>query len=332
MILSHKTSHGNIAIALIALICAVQIIIPLHQAHAGLPVSEVASIQHVATYGSWLNSILGVPLTTAIKIATVLNQIEQYAYNYVLKPALRIAMASLVQSLTDQTVGFITGDGGRGVGFMQNFEEGLLKEADARAGEFLNRVSGINLCTANLSKFVKFNLSLPGYNNLNPQLACTLTGIRQNGDNFYNDFEQGGWATFIEISANPQNNAFGATLIAQANFEAAKNARKDDVQKKADQGNGFKGVQLTKKSDRCEWIPALTEHGVTEPGHLDCWKVDVATTPGNVIADSLNQNLNKVGLDFLTNEDANIIDNAISTIMTAVVQRLIKESITLMHP
>ena len=187
-------------------------------------------------------------------------------------------------------------------------------------------MTGINLCSANLKKFVKLNLSIPTYNNINPQLACTLTGIKGNVDNFYNDFNQGGWATFVEIAANPQDNGFGATLIAQGNFEAAKNAAGNDAQKKLELGRGFQGVQLTKESDKCEWIPALTEHGVTEPGRLDCYKVKVATTPGNVIADALNTNLNKAGLDFMNAESVNIIDNAVNTIMTAVVQRLMTQA------
>ena len=321
-------------IAGIALMCALQIMVPIYRAQAIIPVSVDATIELPATFGSWVQNILAVAKQILQYTLQQLQHIEDYARDYILKPALRVAMATLVQQLTNQTVGWITGDGGNNVGFAKNLENNAIKEADARAGEFFERLTSINLCSVNLKKFVKINLSAPTYNNLNPQLACTLEGIRGNIDSFYNDFSNGGWATFVEIAANPQNNGFGATLIAQANFEAAVNARTNDAKAKADQGKGFLGVQITKDSDKCEWMPgspAVNDPGglgviPATPPHRYCYKVQVPTTPGNVIADALNKNLNSAGLDFLNTESVNIINNAVSTIMTAVVQRLMKEA------
>ncbi len=120
-------------------------------------------------------------------------------------------------------------------------------------------------------------------------------------------------------------------MVATANLENAVNARKNDAQQKALQGRGFQGVQMTKESDRCEWVPALTEHGVTEPGHLNCYKVKTATTPGSVIGDSLSKSLNDVGVNFAASEVNSIIDSAITTIITAMIQRVMKEGTTLFH-
>ena len=304
----------------IALMCALQVTVPIYRAQALTPVKEVgASLP--ANIGAWIQAILSVAKQVLQYTLQQLQHIEDYARDYILKPALRVAMATLVQQLTNQTVGWITGDGGNNVGFVKNLENNAIKEADARAGEFFERFTSINLCSDTLKKFVKVNLNAPTYNNLNPQLACTLTGIRGNIDSFYNDFSNGGWETFVNIAANPQNNGFGATLIAQANFQNAVNAAQNDAKSKTDQGKGFLGVQLTKDSDKCEY---LTIPG--GPPQKYCYKVKVATTPGNVIADALNKNLNSAGLDFMNAESVNIINNGVSAIMTAVVQRLMKEA------
>ena len=89
-------------------------------------------------------------------------------------------------------------------------------------------------------------------------------------------------------------------------------------------------MQLTKKADKCEWLPDMEREGEGFiPAHEECYKVDVATTPGAIVSDALSKSLNDAGLDFLSNDIQNVIDGAVNTIMTAVVQRLMKEATSL---
>lgn len=321
----------GITLLFIVLICVGQIMIPLHAAYAGLPVIDagdiaqntISAVENTMTAANTSHiSVAADAIAVSVAQGVVIQAKHEVEFNleeWVLKPAVRVLILALIRTMTGQIVAWITGDGGRNVGFVNNLENEAIKEADRRGGEFLNRLTGINLCSANLRDFVKANLSLPGYNNLNPQLACTITGIKGNVDNFYRDFNNGGWTTFVSIAANPQNNGFGATLIAQANFEAAKNAAVSDSQKKLEIGKGFKGVQLTKLGEKCEWSPINKTR--------ECYNTDVATTPGGIINDQLSKSLyDAAGINFANNEVAGVIDAALTTIITTMVSTVIQKS------
>ena len=127
---------------------------------------------------------------------------------------------------------------------------------------------------------------------------------------------------FVAIAANPQNNFYGATLIAEINMEAAKGSVVDSLKQKINASGGFQGVQLKKKSQKCETYD--DGNGVVDQ---KCYTVDEVTTPGKLVSESLSKSLNDVGLDFLANDTANIAQNAVNAIITAVVERLMKEAL-----
>ena len=309
MIFFREKIRRRIIIAFIALICAVQITVPMYQAQALVPVTEIPlSATHIAN-----------------EKTNTIHTVEDYIKDYILKPLLRVAMAVLIQSLTNQIIAWITGDEGRNVGFVKNLENEIQNQADFRAGEVVNRIIGVNLCSVNLKDFLKLQLTGPfgNYNQLVPQLTCSLTGIVGNVDRFYQNFDNGGWPTFVAIATNPQNNFYGASLVAQINMNAAKGSVIDSLKQKINASGGFQGVQIKKKSQRCE--TQVDESG--EPGDTKCYTVDDVTTPGKLVSESLNKSLNDVGFDFLAADTANIAQNAVNAIITAVVQRLIQEAL-----
>lgn len=316
----NKFQHRG-ALLFIALICVGQILIPLHTAHAGgLPVIDIAHIDKTVYKaikdGIWQAYELAKSTLTA---AATTKQSYEYSLNeYVLKPLLRAAVFGLVQSATNQIVGWITGDGGSNVGFVKDFEGQLKQQVDGRAGEVLNRIIGVDLCSVNLRQFLKVNLSMPGFNNIGAQFKCSLTGIVDNVDNFYKDFNNGGWAAFVAISRNPQNNFYGATMMAELNLQAAKGSAAAAFQQKLADSGGFLGVQFKKESLVCEYI-GITEDGVPKSR---CYQKLISTTPGKLISESLDQSLNKAGFNFLNGEAGSLIDGAINKIMGAMVKRL----------
>ena len=106
------------------------------------------------------------------------------------------------------------------------------------------------------------------------------------------------------------------------NLKTAKASAASSFQQKLADSGGFKGVTLKKKSEVCEPPP--------EPG-LDpvCYTKDVTTTPGKLISESLSKSLNDVGLDFVANEAGGIVEGAVNTILTALVQRLMNTATSL---
>lgn len=342
MIPLHNKTRRQITIAFITLLCMAQIAFPFHQAMATVPVEVIAdpfeildTIQNTITAGA-TTEIAGSAAATTITSATsaanstasLAKQIEDYITKYVLAPALRVALITLIQSMSNEVVGWIKGDGGKNGGFIKNLQQNAYTEANLQAGEFLNHVSGINLCSINIGKIIKLNIKVPGFEHLNSQLKCSLTGIVDNVDRFYKDFNQGGWPAFVGIAVDPQNNAIGASMIAQVNFAAQKGSAAEALQNRLNRGSGFKGVTLKKKSQVCD----TNQDEETGDVSTYCHTQEEDTTPGAVVADALKENLNHVGIALgaaevsaITNE----ADAAVSAIITALMQRVFKEAMNL---
>lgn len=343
MIPVRKTIHRNITIAFIALICLIQISVPLYHAQAlsPLPVIDAAVVNTTLATQVAVNALTAEYAATEATKAALLAAIEaakaakivaddarSFLEKYVIYPAIRVLIMTLIQSLSNDIVGWIKGDGGSNVGFVKNLEQNAVNEANQQAGEFLNHVSGIDLCSLDIGKLIKIQVNTPGYQHLNAQLACTLTGIVDNVESFYQDFNNGGWPAFVGIAVDSQNNAIGASMIAEVNFQARKNSAAEALQNRLNRGSGFKGVTLKKKSLVCD---AIKDPLIDTPVE-HCYTQEVDTTPGGVVADALNTQLNHVGVDMGIAElgaISNAVDGAISAIITALTQRIFKEATSL---
>lgn len=346
MIFPHKKTRHQFAFFFLTLFCIGQIVIPFHYAHALVLVSVDADVNtplfvntasgviatqaavnaltltYTETELAKAKLLAGIEAAKAAKI--VADEARSYLEKYVIYPAIRVLIMTLIQSITDQTVGWIKGDGGRNVGFIKNLEQNAVTEANQQAGEFLNHVSGINLCSVNISKIIKLTINTPGFEHLNSQLKCSLTGIIDNVDKFYQDFNQGGWPAFVGIAADSRNNAIGASMIAEVNFQAKKGSAAEALQNRLNRGSGFKGVTLKKKSQVCD----INTNNPDDPNGY-CYTQEVDTTPGGVVADALNTSLNKTGLALGAAEISavsNAVDAAISAIITALMERVFKEA------
>lgn len=339
----HKT-HRHIAIVLLTLLCIMQISIPIYKVKAQLAVKDLLLVGTVTaqTTANAANTtaITGAITSTAAaaekaefarEVARIADRArlesQSFLERYVLYPAIRVLIFTLIQTLTNQTVAWIKGDEGRDVGFVKNLEQNAFDEANIQAGEFLNHLTKIDLCSVNFHQLIKAQITQPGFRHLNPQLACTLTKIVGDLDAFYQDFNQGGWPMFIGSVVDLQNNPIGASFIAQVNFQAAQNSTLDALQKRINAGSGFQGLTLKKKSEVCDFVPDDLQGTVEE-----CRTETVNTTPGVVISDALNTSLNHVGVDMGIAEStaiSNAVDAAISSIIQALMQRLFKEATTL---
>ena len=329
MIFFHEKYQHGAVIAGIALICMIEIMIPLHRAYA-IPVDVIADdVDAPAFFGTWATNIADVAANTEDTAVNTLDEVQTFAATYILKPAMRILIFAAVKSITDQTVAWITGDSGKSVGFVQDLEKNLQDEADLRAGDYLNHLVGINFCSLNLQNLVKLQIEAANrtdFRRLNSQLSCKLTGIVDNVENFYKDFNNGSWKAFMATTMTPENNYYGASLIALENLETAKGSIAEKVKQQMQAGKGFLGVQVTKKAEKCEWIPEkIGLEDIQVPAHFYCYNEDVATTPGGLVADALTGSMVNDGPDAILSSDevAGIIDTALTTIVNTVVQQLV---------
>lgn len=147
----------------------------------------------------------------------------EWIKDYILKPIVHLAAKTLLQAITQQIIDWVQGNDGKNVGFVHNLQAAFRQQADIAGGDFLNKLTGINLC-GNIGAFLQINLRAPG---LRQQLECTVTDIIRNVNSFYGNFYNGGWPAFARVSLEPQNNPYGAYLIAlDAKLTAEDNARR----------------------------------------------------------------------------------------------------------
>lgn len=162
---------------------------------------------------------------------------------WIFEPAARMIIRAVLQATTQQIVSWIQGNSGKNVGYVKNLDEALRREADIAGGEFLNTLTGLNLC-GNINAFLQITLRTPG---LQQRLTCSVTDIVRNVNSFYQNFQNGGWPAFIRVSLEPQNNPYGAYLIAlEAKGEAESRARQR-VSEGYRVGQGFEGFKVPVK-------------------------------------------------------------------------------------
>ena len=229
----------------------------------------------------------------------------------------RIAIAALIRAFTNQVIGWIQQDGGENVGFVGDLQAQLRREADIEGANFLNNLAGVNLC-GDIGAALKISLRTPS--NLQQKLGCTVTEIVANVNDFYQDFSKGGWPAFLKIGLEPQNNPYGAYLIALDAKVSAEASARDSLLQKFLAGSGFLGVGS--KLKRC--VP-IQPTGPGQPIGEECHYEEKITLPGKAISDEFGRLLH-TDIDFLN--AAREIDDAIIAVANALIGKMISSAVS----
>lgn len=270
-------------------------------------------------------------------------QDAQTLKEYVLDPLAYIAVTGLLNAMTNTILGWIQGTDS---GFIENLEDELTRSADAMGGRILNQIATFNLC-GNIGAFLRLSLSAPL--SLRQRLECTATQIVANVEDFYQDFQQGGWPAFFEISLRPQNNAYGAYLLSLDATVEAQTKAQDTFRQNIAKGKGFLGFRVSREAN-CEFISTAASAEIQKFMPLDTIKGDQklkkitdnpdeeATyqlcdieydekTPGSVFSDGLSNSI-FTGPDRvkLADEIGEAVDAALSQIIFALLQKTIEVS------
>ncbi len=274
---------------------------------------------------------------------TCTNVTKESFIQHVLNVLAYAAINVILQTITNQIIGWIKGSDSN---FVQNLQAEALRTADAEAGGLLVDLTGVNLC-GNIGEFLKLSIGAPTAS-LRQRMQCSVTGIVGNFQNFYDNFANGGWPAFFQISLEPQNNAYGAFLLALNEQTQRQTGAQQNLLVKLAQGSGFKGFEVS-RSANCRTVNAEQSSEVrsfmeiqqrtggkpsrsiseipndpdAEPQYEVCDLEYDTKTPGKLFADALPaatfSGLRRAEL-------ANTIDQAIGQIVFALLQRIIQES------
>ncbi len=196
--------------------------------------------------------------------------------------------------------------GGTGPVIVNNWGEFLNTAADDALGGVVQDLGGNFLCSP-IKLQVQLTLQRP--QRFQRQVTCTLSGIVNNIQDFYGDFKKGDWLAY-QTQWQPQNNYYGATLIALD--EAAKREYEAKI---AAQNEGLAGGGYLSKKD------CVT---VTLPGGGTAENCQISS-PGSLVGNAAAEVLVKspIGAVLSQEELAGFLD----TIINAAVNKIISSSI-----
>lgn len=218
--------------------------------------------------------------------------------------AVKAAVNAMLRTLTTSTVNWIQGGGGN---FVMDLQQELGRQLDLRMGEYLNQLSGINLC-GNLGAYLQINLRSYG-GRLSQVMGCTLTGIVANVQGFFTNFQNGGWQAFARVTLVPENNPYGAFMIAEHERIIREASITESVKNTYLSGSGFLGTQ------KCYQVSTgdIGADGDT----IMTTKCD-ATTPGDTVAGMLKD---AIGTDNENLIAADEVAELVNAVFGALVQR-----------
>jgi len=130
----------------------------------------------------------------------------------------------LLDDMIKKTIDWANGGFEGNPGYTTDLGDRLLNIADQAAGEFIGGSDLAALCspfktnlTLSLQRYYK--ISYQSDYGARGQYQCTLSGIVDNIDGFFDSFDRGGWDAWITMTQNPNNNPYGAYLKASTDLD-----------------------------------------------------------------------------------------------------------------
>lgn len=151
----------------------------------------------------------------------------QKLWDVLIKIAFNKFKKRLLDRLTDDTVAWISGKGGKPK-FITDFNSVLRGTADAALGDTIQALGAGKLCNNKLSVQLQLNLQSPK-SNFSDNVSCTLSQVTKNIAAFGDNFKNGSWIAYQELNGL-QNNKYGLQLLA-ADELARNQSKKAEVTK-----------------------------------------------------------------------------------------------------
>src|SRR3989344_1346123 len=247
-------------------------------------------------------------------VATGASKIQTF-FEWAFRVATEALKRQLLNMMVDQIVSWIQG-GGKPK-FITDWNGFLTDATDQAGGQFIQELGLGQLCSAFGPQLKAAFIPIPTFSD---RSSCTLSQVGANLDAFLKDFRNGGWAAWNEMVLKPQNNVYGAYLIAWDEKNRRESAAQKAAAAEAQAGKGFLSVK------RCIQSPTV-DNPETAQLETVCDKYETIT-PGAVVGDLAAQAVGS-DIDWLVN--ANDLGAYVSAITNAILNRMFAEGIGLLH-
>lgn len=300
------------------------VLLPYQQAQAVVSLFPIQVTQWIQTVWSdaWKKiqdayHSAGTWITAAIKWWEKADNI----YVKALKVAWNILRKKMLNMLVDDIVKWIRG-GGKPK--LVTDWQGFLRDAvDKAGGQFVDQYLGMGFLCDRFD--AKLKVALATVPTFDQAVRCPLSMMKANIDLFLQNFSNGGWKSWIQIST-PQNNIYGAYLMALDKKIGVESAAAEAKKNEAVASAGFLGDKV------CRTIypidnPGISTNGTWKENEIDqgfkCSKWEILT-PGKIAAEATAKAIN-LDIDWLIS--AKEFSEYMGAIIDAVINRAIKEGV-----
>jgi uncharacterized protein YdcH (DUF465 family) len=229
------------------------------------------------------------------------------------------AMAqTFLDSLTRDIVNWINSGFDGDPMFVQNTGDFLFDVANETSGQFIDDLGYGYLC----EPFgLQIQIALATQNTFRQRAQCTVLDVIDNYDAFIDDFSQGGWAGWISVTQNPQNNAYGAYLLARSELDRRIARSLGFTKDEINRNKGFYSQKVCVEYDKSAFSGdnCTYNNGICIPNDPPECKKWQSTTLGNIVENELNSALN-LGKQKLVVADE--INEVISALINYSVNRI----------
>jgi len=249
--------------------------------------------------------------------------ITEISFEWAFKTAKEILKKQLLDMMVDQIVAYIQGGGTPK--FITDWPAFFRDAVDQAGGKFLQQIGLSQLCSPFKPLLSAAFIPIPTFTE---RTSCTLSQVGVNIDVFLKDFRQGNWIAWQEMVLRPQNNIYGAYIMAWDQYEIEKSAAAKAAEAEAQAGKGFLSVK------RCiEWNSAGLQTCVDSGESMeDCKKAacikEETVTPGAVVGDLAAKAVGS-DIDYIVN--AKDFAAYVSAITNAILNRMFAEGMGLLH-
>jgi len=251
--------------------------------------------------------------------ANVAGKVQQFL-EWAFKMATELLKKQLLDMMVDQIVNWIQGGGEPK--FITDWSGFFKDAADQAGGKFIQKLGLASLCSP-----IKPLLSA-SFIPITPftTLSCTFSEIGVNIDNFLNDFRQGKWIAWREMVLKPQNNIYGAYILAWDQYEFEKAAAVKASESEAKAGQGFLSVKRCVQS-HLEYHSEVDPDGNTMQVPTTICDKEEIVTPGFVAGELVAKAVGS-DIDFIVNSQD--LTAYVAAIANALLNRMFSEGVGLL--
>ena len=272
------------------------------------------------------------PILTGVLPLDIPNLAEM-TFEWAFKMAVEILRRQLLNMIVDQIVAWIQGGGTPR--FITDWNGFFADAIDQAGGKFLQRINLGQLCSAFGPKLSAAFIPIPTFSE---RTSCTLSRVGANLDAFLKDFRKGNWIAWEEMVLRPQNNVYGAYVMAWDQYEIEKSAAAKAAAAETQAGRGFLSAKRCVKpaysyetrctayddNDQCKSYTSEFGGSKVQVG-CDKWET---VTPGLLVGELAAK---AVGSDIDYIVSAQELKVYIAAISNAILNRIFAEGVGLLH-